>query len=111
MVFLVPGQTGQSDPVVNHINKGYYQHSPSKVDLGKDFGLSLKIQKCFLVVSRNDLALGDPLQVLESLGTPEPSWVVASQPTLGNTIAPLHEDLVSCHLRRRDRVRIVIHFL
>jgi hypothetical protein len=36
-----------------------------------------------------DLTLGDPLEVLEALGAPEPCWMIASQPALRNPVAPL----------------------
>lgn len=40
-------------------------------------------------MSRDDLSLGDTLQLLEALSAPEPSRVVPSQPALGDTITPL----------------------
>jgi hypothetical protein len=38
----------------------------------------------------NHLSLGRPLQMLQSLGAVEPSWMISRQPTLGNAITPLH---------------------
>lgn len=55
----------------------------------KYISLALERQKSLFIMPRNDLSLGNSLEVLETLCAPEPRWVVSSQPTLRNPIPPL----------------------
>lgn len=60
-------------------------------------------------MSRDDLSPRRPLQLLQPLCTPEPSWMISSQPALGNAIAPVLDDVavvadeeVGAHVRHVD---------
>lgn len=56
-------------------------------------GISLTVGdqlfECLLVMPRNYLPSRRPLQLLQSLGAPEPCWMVSCKPTLGNAVTPL----------------------
>jgi len=41
----------------------------------------------------NDLAPRRPLQMLQPLGTLEPCWMVSRQPTLGDSVTPILDDV------------------
>lgn len=51
--------------------------------------LLLKSKECFLVMSRNHLAFGDPLQMLQSLRASKPGGMISGQPPLRLPVPPL----------------------
>lgn len=81
----------------------------SRHSLSKNLRLRLQILQRLLVMTRNDLSSRRPLQLLEPLCALEPRWVITSEPSLGNSITPVLDDVaviadeeVSAHVRHVD---------
>jgi hypothetical protein len=79
--------------------------------LSKYFRLSLQRQECLLVVAWDNLALCNPLQMLESLRTPEPGWMISSEPSLWDAVSPLpHVSLILKEGRPWKTNKAHLHF-
>lgn len=75
------------------------------------FRLRLELEEGLFIMSRDDLALRNPLEVLEALSAPKPRRVVSSQPTLRYTVAPLLETSARWKTGRCTRVTYVLNHM